>query len=202
MPQNQPKSRCVFCGSTDYGKGCRFGPHKVHMHTDNPLKCSYCGSGDYGKGCRINPTSNLHVRGAVFNDMYKESMQSFLDNAVLLHELQKSFKDFRCYKLGIIDESGNKIKQPETLDEQASYTPFVRTIVRLKKYLGSKTELLEASNSLTKFAVPINESVEQYKKITEHRQKIDTIINTLYQALDEAYADGIALEDVKKLLNA
>ena len=65
--------------------------------------------------------------------MYKENMQSFLDSAVLLKELKKDYKEFQCYTLGIIDENGNKIKPPTTLEEQLSYSSFTRTI--LKAYL-------------------------------------------------------------------
>jgi hypothetical protein len=46
--------------------------------------------------------------------MYKESVQSFLDNNVLLNHLKKDYKEFQCYALGIIDENGNKLKNPIT----------------------------------------------------------------------------------------
>lgn len=196
------KSRCTFCGSTDCGKGCRYGPHGVHFHPDDSTKCSYCGSPDYGKGCKLNPTSNLHIHGGVYNNMYKEFMQSFLDNTILLKELKKEYKDFQCYELGIIDESGNKIKNPITEQEQISYSSFTRTILKLKKYLGAKTELMDASNSLEKLSVPINENIEHYKKILSYQDKVDTIINDLYKTLDEAQQDGLPLEDVKKLIRA
>ena len=165
------------------------------------MKCSYCGSHDYGKGCRLNPTSNIHIRGSVFNDMYKESVQSYLDHAILLKELQKPYTEFQCYKLGVIDENGNKIKTPSTLDEQYSFTPLVRTIIRLKKYLGSKVDLLEASNALANQTV-LGESVAHHTKFLVHQDKIEGIINSLYQAIEEAYADGIPAEDVKKLIKA
>ncbi len=205
QPTNQPKkqiSRCTFCGSPDYGKGCRFGPHGIHFHSDNPNKCSYCNSPDYGKGCRLNPTSNLHIRGAIFNNMYKENMQSFLDSAVLLKELKKDYKEFQCYALGIIDENGNKIKPPTTLEEQLSYSSFTRTILKLKKYLGSKINLLEAHNSFEKSLVAINENIEHYKKVLNYQDKIETTINELYKILDEAQQDGLSPEDIKKLINA
>ncbi len=47
------RSRCMYCSSPDYGKGCRFGPHGVHFHADNSKKCAFCGSPDYGKGCKL-----------------------------------------------------------------------------------------------------------------------------------------------------
>lgn len=134
--------------------------------------------------------------------MYKETVQSFLDNKILLKELKKDYTEFQCYKLGVIDENGNKIKTPVTEQEQGSYTPFTKTILRLKKYLGPKIELLDASNSLEKLNVPINESIEYFKTVLTYQDKIDTIINELYKTIDEAQQNGISLEDVKRLVKA
>jgi hypothetical protein len=134
--------------------------------------------------------------------MYKENMQSFLDSAVLLKELKKDYKEFQCYALGIIDENGNKIKPPTTLEEQLSYSSFTRTILKLKKYLGSKINLLEAHNSFEKSLVAINENIEHYKKVLNYQDKIETTINELYKILDEAQQDGLSPEDIKKLINA
>jgi hypothetical protein len=204
QPTNKPKtqrSRCTFCGSTDRGKGCRFGPHGVHFHPDDTTKCAYCGSSDYGKGCRINPTSNLHIHGSVYNNMYKETVQSFLDNNILLKELKKNYKEFQCYALGIIDENGNKIKNPVTESEQLSYTPFTKTVLKLKKYLGSKIELMEASECLDT-AINLNENIEHYKKVLMYQDKVESIVNELYKTLDEAQQDGLPLEDIKKLVKA
>jgi len=200
-PKTQ-KCRCTFCGSTDYGKGCRFGPHGVHFHPDTSTKCSYCGSTDYGKGCRLNPTSNLHVHGSVYNNMYKESVQSFLDNNILLNELKKNYTEFECYKLGIIDSSGNKIKTPNTVLEHLAYSSFTKTVLKLKKYLGPKIDLLEATNSLEKLTLPLNEDMDHYKKMLQYQDRIDGMINELYQILDEAQSEGIPLEEVKKLIKA
>jgi hypothetical protein len=134
--------------------------------------------------------------------MYKESMQSFLDNVVLLNYLKKDFTQFECYRLGIIDENGNKLKTPITESEQIAYSSFTRTIIKLKKYLGSKVELMEASNSLEKLTVSLNENVEHYKRFLEYQDKVDSIINELYKTLDEAQQNGIPLEEVKRLIKA
>lgn len=134
--------------------------------------------------------------------MYKESVQSFLDNATLLNLLKKDFKDFECYKLGIIDENGNKLKTPITEQEQISYSSFTKTVLKLKKYLGPKVELMEASNSLEKLTVSLNENIEHYKVFLEYQTKVETLINELYKTLDEAQQSGIPLEEVKLLLKA
>ena len=205
QPTNQrkpQKSRCRYCGSVDHGKGCRFGPHGVHFHPDDSTKCGFCGSPSYGRGCRLNPTSDLHVHGSNFNSMYRESIQSFLDNEVLLRELKKDFKEFRCFELGLIDEKGNKIKNPITEQEKLSFTPFVKTILKVKKYLGSKMDLLKAQNDLSASSMQLNENIEHYKKVLEYQSKVSDIVNDLYKTLDEATANGLCLEDIQKLLKA
>ena len=205
QPTNQrlksAHSRCTYCGSISYGKGCRFGPNNTHFHPDNSLKCSYCGSSSYGKGCKLNPINDLHVHGGTFNNMIKDSLQSFLDHSVLLSELKKSYAQFNCYKLGIIDESGNKIKTPITEEEKRSFGPMVKTILKLKKYLGSKVELIEASESLES-SIALNENIEHYKKVLEYQDRVESIVNELYKVLDEAQQDGLPLEDIKKLVKA
>jgi hypothetical protein len=183
------------------GKGCKHGPHGVHFHPNNSTKCAYCGSPSFGKGCKINPTSNLHIHGINYNTMLRETLQSSLENAVFLRELKKDYTDFLCYKYGIIDESGNKIKNPKTEKEIASFSPMVKTILKLKKFLGSKLNLIEACSELSKTAA-LNESIEYYKKTITHRDNITSVINDLYKALDEAYIDGISLDEINNILQA
>lgn len=205
QPTNQhkaQKSRCVFCNSTDYGKGCRLGPQGVHFHPHDFSKCSYCGSPDFGKGCRLNPSSNLHIHGSVYNNMYKEEVQSILDNSVLISELKKDYRDFQCYALGIIDSNGNKIKQPITEEERLSYSPLTRTILRVKKYLGPKIDLLDAAQNFSKDTVGLHESIEQHKKIIHYREQFDCLINEMYKLIQEAQNDGIASENIKRIIRA
>jgi len=190
--------RCMYCGSTSRGRGCRYGPSGVHFHADDSTKCSYCGSTSYGRGCKINPFNDLHVHGTSFNNMYKEYVQSVLDNKILLKELKKDFKDFEAFKLGIIDERGNKIKTPITESEIASFSPIVKTILKIKKYLGPKVDLLTIPTQLTENKIDLKNQSERYVKLLMYRDKIADSINELYQTIDEAKMDGFSFEDVVK----
>jgi hypothetical protein len=190
----------MYCGSPNRGKGCRYGPHGVHFHQD-ATGCSYCGSPNYGRGCKINPEGDLHVRGSVFNNMYRESLQSYLDNEILLKELKKDFSEFECYSLGIIDQKGNKIRNPINEQEQVAFSPMIRTILRLKRYLGSKTDLLEATSLLEKQTNKL-EDMSKYKRLLEYQDKLDDAVSEIYKILDEATQEGFKLEEVKKLIKA
>jgi hypothetical protein len=195
------KSRCTYCGSADYGKGCSFGPHKTHFHANDGKKCAYCGSGNFGKGCKLNPTSDLHIHGINYNTMFKESMQEFVDEKVLMKELKRPFKEFACFKAGIIDGNGNKLKEPVTESEKSCYGPHTKAIIRIKKYLGSKIELLEAENSLCESSIAIPNIVD-YKKTLDYQDKIHNAINELYKIIEEAQQDGLPFETIKTLIKA
>lgn len=134
--------------------------------------------------------------------MYKENVQSILDNSVLISELKKNFTEFSCYKLGIIDSNGNKIRQPVTEEEQLSYSPLTRTILRVKKYLGPKTDLLDVAQTFSKDTVGLHESVEQHKKIIHYRERFDSLVNEMYRVIEEAQHDGVPSENIKKIIRA
>jgi hypothetical protein len=195
------KSRCTFCGSPNYGKGCKFGPHGIHLHTDDTTKCSYCGSKNYGKGCKINPVDDIHIRGAIYNNMYKENVRRFLDYTVFLTELSKEFKQFNCYKLGVIDEHGNKIKTPVTEQEINSYCPFTKLLIKLKKYLGPKVDLIVAEKQLKYNSLSLTEGYEKHKKVLEYQEKTNKLINELYKLISDAQSDGLSFSEVRHLFD-
>ena len=73
--QNLNPNVCMYCGTTGYGKGCPFAPHKTHIHPNDSKKCIYCGSTGIGTGCPFNPTGKVHVHGVDFNSMIKDSIE-------------------------------------------------------------------------------------------------------------------------------
>ncbi len=188
-------SRCVFCGSTAYGKGCRYGPQGHHFHPDDPKKCSWCGSPAFGPGCRLNPTSKNHVHGIDYNPMLKENIK----NHYLLSQLNKNYVDFEAYKLGIINSNGDKIKEPVTEQEQHAYSPETKTILKVKKYLGSKLDLINQT-AILESASKLNYNKDNHKKVLEYEQKINDIIADLHRTTDLALKEGLSLEQVQGLL--
>jgi len=191
----KPVSRCLYCNSTSYGKGCRFAPKGVHFHPQDPKKCSYCGSNSYGKGCKLNPFSDIHLHGIDYNKMFNESMK----NKFLLSSLNKNFKDFEAYKLGIINSSGDKIKEPVTEQEQAAYSPETKTILKVKKYLGSKLDLINQT-AILESASKLNYNKENHKTVLRYEEKFNNIIAELHETTEEALKEGLSIEQVQALL--
>ena len=192
-------SRCLYCSSPSYGKGCKFGPKGAHFHPDDPKKCSYCGSSSYGKGCQLNPFGKIHLHGIDYNSMFNEQIQEAVQNQFLLSLLNKKFEDFEAYRLGIINESGDKIKEPVTEQERISYSPYIKTVLKIKKYLGPKLDLinqvavLESSN-----AVPYNR--EKHLNLLQFEERINEIINQLHKITHEALQEGITAEQIEKII--
>jgi hypothetical protein len=188
-------SRCVFCNSTAYGRGCRFGPKGHHFHPDDPKKCSWCGSTSFGIGCKLNPNGNTHVHGIDYNPMLKESLKSNF----LLKELNRPITEFTAYKLKIVDENGSKIKEPISEEEKHSYSPAVQTILKIKKYLGSKIDLINHSMVLEQES-KIQYNKENHLKLLALEQKISDIYEDLSRTIDTALTNGLSLEQISAIL--
>lgn len=191
----KPVSRCMYCNATSYGKGCKYAPKGIHFHPDDPKKCSYCGSTSYGRGCRLNPFSDIHLHGVDYNKMFNESLK----NRFLLSILNKEYKEFEAYKLGIINENGDKIKEPITEQEQAAYSPETKTILKIKKYLGPKLDLINQT-SILESQSKLNYNKDNHKKLLEFEQKINDIIAELHKTTEEALKEGLSVEQVQALL--
>lgn len=189
-------SRCIFCGSTNYGKGCRYGPKGYHFHPNDSTKCAWCGSTNYGKGCRLNPNGVEHVHGVEYNTMIKETLK----NKFLLTVLNQNYTEFEAYKLGIINTNGDKIKEPVTEQEQAAYSPETKTILKIKKYLGPKLDLINQT-AILESASKLNYNKDNHKKVLEYEQKINDIISDLFKTTHEALNKGLSIEQVQALLH-
>lgn len=192
-------SRCLYCNATSYGKGCRFAPHGVHFHADDPKKCSYCGSPNFGRGCKLNPTGNVHQHGINFNSMLSEHIQAVLHDNFLLKELNKPLTEYNAFKLGIIDEHGNKLKEPLTEQEQIAFSPFVRTAIKVKKYLGPKLELINQT-AVLESAAKSNVIETNRATVYKYQDQINSILEQLYKTTQEALNDGLTVEQVKNIL--
>lgn len=188
-------SRCMYCGSPSYGKGCRYAPNGVHFHPNDAKKCAYCGSPNYGKGCKLNPNSEIHMHGINYNSMLNETLK----NKFLLNNLNKNYKDFEAYKLGIINSNGDKIKEPVTEQEQLAYSAETKTILKVKKYLGSKLDLINQT-SILESASNLNYNKENHKKLLEYEQKINDAVSDVFKITEEALRDGLSIEQVQALL--
>lgn len=192
-------SRCLYCSSPSYGKGCKFGPKGVHFHPDDPKKCSYCGSSSYGNGCQLNPTSKIHLHGIDYNSMFNEMLQEAVQNQFLLKLLNKKFEDFEAYKYGIVNESGDRIREPVTEQERSSYSPYIKTVLKIKKYLGPKLDLINQVAVLESTNI-VSYNRENHLNLLQFEERINEVISQLHKITHEALQLGITAEQIEKII--
>ncbi len=182
-------SRCVYCGSANFGSGCRYSPKGMHFHPDDPKHCAYCGSSNYGKGCRYAP-EGIHIHGVQYNGMLKDSLDSMLSNNLFLYILNKPYTDFEAYRLNLIDENGKQLRKPSTEEELKALNPEIQTLLYVKRNLGEKVDILNSKIQL--------ESLLKSKNVTTdkeyfYKEQIEGIYNDLAQVVEHALRDGMPL---------
>jgi hypothetical protein len=131
--------------------------------------------------------------------MFTESIQSDLRKELLLRELTKPITEHKAYELGIIDANGNKIKEPVTEEEAQSYLPLTRTILRIKRHLGGKLDVI-TSTALFEDVLKINYDKEHHKKILTYESKIKNKIEEIFEIIESAINDGVTFGELDELL--
>jgi hypothetical protein len=211
---SKPKSKCIFCGSTQWGSNCPYSPlhPKIHIHQPiNTDECIYCSSTRLGSGCPYSPTRQ-HVRGIPYQSYMKEGtetevtqeeaiLQETLVTSYFIKRLFESFDDTQAFKLGVIDKNGRRLKLPVTLEEKASLTPFDLFINQIKRTLNNKLEIIKNSFNLTiSTQEPINESVELFEKKCKLGYKFKATIKEFNDLILESKKAGLSNDDVESLI--
>ncbi len=197
------RSRCLYCGSVSYGKGCRYAPGGVHFHASDPLKCSYCGSKDFGKGCHMNPFDKIHVHGIPYNSMVSEDVEGIMNNWSLLQELKRPIESYEAFQRGLIDENGNLIKEPTTQIEKSAINEEIRSILKIRKFLGSKLDLI-CNTSLLEGSQNLSDSYntrEKLQKLLVLEDKMSNVYNDFCEVLSECQNEGLTLSQIKSLIS-
>lgn len=196
-------SRCMFCNSTMYGSGCPYSPHKKHVHVSDGRKCIYCGSIATGTGCPYNPFSRIHVKGVEFNTMAKESIHNSIMTSLFLSRFIQPVIETSAYRLGLIDEHGNKLKECVTDEERAALTPLDVYIFKIRRLIGESYLDLFKSEALLETTLKTTEQkfdIEKYKKEIEIKSKIDNVICTMEEIFAEGIQCGLSKNHVENLL--
>jgi hypothetical protein len=131
--------------------------------------------------------------------MFNEKLQNSLHNQFILNELNKNFVDFEAYKLGIIDADGNKIKEPITEQEISSYSPVVKTLLKVKKYLGSKLDLINQT-AILESETKLKYNKENHLAVLKYEEKINDVISQLHEVTSNALSEGLTVEQIEAML--
>jgi hypothetical protein len=193
----------MFCGSTAYGTGCPYSPHKKHVHVSSGNKCIYCGSTATGTGCPHDPFSKVHVRGADYNSMTKESVYRSVIAGIFLQRLVQPLTETSAYKLGLIDEKGCKIKDGETIAEKAALTPLDMHIFKIRRMISEDILDLFKSSILLEIASDQKEDkfdATKYQSEVKLISSIDHTVNSLYELFSEGVEKGFSRSHIENLI--
>lgn len=195
------QSRCMYCGSTSYGSGCIFSPHRTHIHTGDPTRCIYCGMMAYGSGCLFNPFSKMHIHGVDVGQAIKETVRKTVELSYITDRLLEKTKDSEAYKLGLINETGKLIKAPETPYEQRLVSPLSRFLQDIKKFLptdlANVTETLKVLSSSQIYS----ESIDEYAKKIQLQSDLVPIIQDLKSKIANSSTE-MSLESIESAVEA
>lgn len=124
-----------------------------------------------------------------------------LDNLIalrIIYLLVKPYTDWPAFKLGVIDKTGQKIKEPENYQEEASWTMLHRLVSRLKfllgKLPGGKSQLVSmiAAYILVKDKPPIKEDIDLESAFEEAYDAVTPeLIEEMTPLIEEAIATSV-----------
>lgn len=195
----EKQSKCQFCGGKSYGPACPYSPYpkRIHAHVDDITRCTWCGSKTlYGPGCPYSPTK-MHMTGMnVFNMMAKESFII----GYIMKKIMQPINESAAFKMGVIDANGNMIKKPETIEERMSFTPVDKYILKLKHLLGNKADLLNTQVVLESAIKASQVPIELYEKEVQFKDKLEIILNSFNELLNEAANNGLPIPTVEKTI--
>lgn len=108
----------------------------------------------------------------------------------IIKDLGKKWVDFNAYKLGLIDDKGNKIKSPLNAEEREAYSSYYKVIFNMKRLLQrfvGKNQTVQQITSL--FLLSEKYTPDQVKMIVESLDlpsDTSTITNTEAKVLIES----------------
>lgn len=190
-------SKCSFCNSKSFGKNCPFSPYKkTHCHMDLAgSRCIWCGSAQiHGPNCPLSPSKYHGSSSNAFTSMISESF--FL--GYLINLLETPFINTDAYKLGIINERGEKIKTPSTEEELSAYSPINKYFFNMKKLLGERLEILNQSVNLESSieSSKTEKSIEKYEAELQFSNEMDIVKKRLFESINEGLNSNLTLADI------
>ena len=94
-----------------------------------------------------------------------------------LKYLNAPIKEWRAYKLGIIDEEGNQLKAPQTIEEKQGWNYFTKLVLKLRKKLEKVVSPNRLRLMLQSLFLVREHAEDEYDQIGRFLQHIDNINN-------------------------
>jgi len=196
-------SKCMYCDAEAYGYGCPYSPHHRHVHVDDSKRCIYCGSTNFGIGCPYNPFAKIHVHGLEFNQMLKDSAYKSFTAGIFLSRLLEPIIESAAYKLGLIDENGCKVKNPETQEELNAHTPLDAYICKLRRLIGEdKMEMLNSGIVVEMLNKRVSQKFDSklYEQEMKVKLSVERFVNEYKNIISESTQQGISRSLIEEMI--
>lgn len=202
IPGTKKDSECMYCGSTAFGKSCPYGPHKLHAHTDLGGKaCVWCGSSAIGQSCPYNPFGKVHQRGITYNPIVVEAMQNGIIQGIVMNKLTQPITEFSAFKLGLIDQFGNVIREPKELHERKALTGVDKYLIKVRNLVKEKLDILNLTLYYeNKETDTVEDLQELYPVELECRDGICECVDRLINLANEYSQKGISTAKIEQLI--
>ncbi len=119
--------------------------------------------------------------------------------AYIISKLNTPITESKAYKIGLITETGNIIKNPETTDEKNCFSVIERYILNVKKLLGNKIDLLNNSLYLEKIN-KLPTTSDNYEAELNLRKELKISVKRFKEALDYATMKHLSTALVEKMI--
>lgn len=187
------ESKCMYCDSPSYGMGCVYSPNTIHVHVDDPKRCVWCGTTAVGKGCVYNPFSDTHQKGIVYNPVMIEAMENGITQGLIMRKLSQPITETAAFKMGLIDDRGNTIKIPETIEERKALTGVDKYLIKVRNLLKEKIDILNLTLYYENKELDSIEDIQTaYPMELECRADVNKCITTLKGIMEEYSEKGIS----------
>jgi len=194
-------SKCMYCNSTSFGKGCPYGPDAKHVHTDDPKRCVWCGSTSTGKGCPYNPFGKIHQKGIGFNPVMLEAYENGIIQGLVMKRLSQRTSDMPAYKIGLIDESGNIIREPKTIEERKMLTGVDKYLIKVRNMVKEKVDLLNTTLYYEKYEEETPEELSRtYTAELELKDDLRECMGNMFSLMEKYNAKGLSASKIEKLI--
>ena len=107
-----------------------------------------------------------------------------------------------AYKLGIIDQHGNKLRNPKSLLESVHYSPREQFLIKMRNLCGNKLDLL----SVTNYICMESSELLNYDQLLEYAEVEFELKQSLMEKFSEinniisSYENKLSKEKLSKIM--
>jgi hypothetical protein len=130
-----------------------------------------------------------------------ECLENGIVQGLIMKRLSESITDMVAYKAGLIDENGNQIREPDTIEEKNMLTGADKYMIRVKNLMKGKLDLLNVSLYYEKKEP---ESLEEIKSTYEAellcRDEIVECVDRMVSIMDDYSTKGISSSKIEQMI--